>query len=393
MRVLVVPSWYPTEAEPLKGIFFKEQAEALSRHGVDVRVACVNFVSLRKFFSAKTRVGLIKTVENGLEVYRYNTFNFFPKPYSLSVRYYTHALKKAIKAATADGWRPRLFHVHSVLMAGFAVRTLSRRFNLPYILTEHSSIFGRRLFTRQHEQFITPALKESAALIAVSEGLKRDLGMFVATDSIQVIPNICPFDVKQRLTGPAFTQPPGAGDRFVFFSLAFLTKNKGMDLLIRAFHRRFKGDLQVTLRIGGDGEERANLERLIGELGLEQQVFLLGSLDRQAVMQAMRDCDCFVLASKYETFGVVLVEALSFGKPVIATKCGGPEGIVTAATGILVDVDNVEQLSSAMVRVKNNLADYNSETIQQYCRQTFSEEAIVRQLKAVYTTVDSSWRK
>lgn len=150
-----------------------------------------------------------------------------------------------------------------------------------------------------------------------------------------------------------------------------------MDILIKAFYNKFKGDMNVTLRIGGDGNEYINLKNLIRELGLESQVTLLGSLDRNEVAQEMANCTCFVLASRYETFGVVFIEALSFGKPIIATKCGGPEGIINNSNGILVNVDDIEGLSKAMLDIKNNINLYDSDSIKTYCKEKFSERAVI----------------
>ena len=70
---------------------------------------------------------------------------------------------------------------------------------------------------------------------------------------------------------------------------------------------------------------------------LEQRVRLLGALSREQARDELRGCDCFVLPSRHESFGVVLAEATACGRPVISTRCGGPESIVTKENGILVE--------------------------------------------------------
>lgn len=380
MKVLVVPSWYPTEENPLKGIFFKEQAEAMHKQGIDVRIAYVNFKSLKSIFNGKFKFGLTQSVENGILTYRYNTYNFLPIPYSLSVWYYTQVMKKTIDAAISDGWYPQIFHVHSAIMAGFAIRKLSKLYKVPYVITEHSSFYGRKLLGKQHIKFVKSALASSSAVIAVSESLKKDLSSFIDTKSIKVIPNICAFDSKKNINIKNNTNK----DKFTFFSLAMLTSNKGMNTLIRAFYKKFKGNINVTLRIGGFGEEFENLKQLINNLGLESQVKLLGSLSRDEVAVEMNNCSCFILASKYETFGIVYIEAFSFGKPVIATRCGGPESFVNNSNGLLVDVDDINGLSNAMVYLKNNINSYNKDSIKKYCKETFGEQAVINQIKKTY---------
>lgn len=81
----------------------------------------------------------------------------------------------------------------------------------------------------------------------------------------------------------------------------------------------------LLLEIGGDGPEKTKLEELVTKLGINKNIKFLGQLTRDEVKNKMNEeSSAFVLSSEYETFGVVVVEALALGKPVIATKCGGP---------------------------------------------------------------------
>ena len=104
------------------------------------------------------------------------------------------------------------------------------------------------------------------------------------------------------------------------------------------------------LVIAGAGEERKNLEKLIASLGLEKKVSLFGKANREEVRVLMQQANSFVLSSKIETFGVVLIEAMACGIPVVSTKCGGPNKIVDADTGVLCD-STVSGLSEAMLDV------------------------------------------
>lgn len=158
-------------------------------------------------------------------------------------------------------------------------------------------------------------------------------------------------------------------------------------MLIKAFAKAFKGNSSVKLKIGGDGEEKANLLELVRALNVEDQVFFLGQLTREQVKEEISSADAFVLSSKYETFGVVLIEALALGKPVIATKCGGPESIVTPEVGYLVENNSEEELSKAMLELIANKSKFNPENIRAYCLDNFSEEAVVAKLGKVYESV------
>jgi L-malate glycosyltransferase len=101
----------------------------------------------------------------------------------------------------------------------------------------------------------------------------------------------------------------------------------------------------------------------------------------------MRNCDFFVQPSLQETFGVVYIEAMACGKPVIATNAGGPEEIVSDETGILVPPEDVEALKEAINYMLDNHANYCSEKIAAYARERFSYETVGKLLDKVYESV------
>lgn len=101
----------------------------------------------------------------------------------------------------------------------------------------------------------------------------------------------------------------------------------------------------------------------------------------------MNKCDIFVLPSRYETFGVVYIEALASGKPVIATFNGGAEDIINEEVGVLVEIDNVNKLAQAMEKVRENYNKYNPESLRNYCTEKFSANVIIKKIINVYKKV------
>ena len=93
------------------------------------------------------------------------------------------------------------------------------------------------------------------------------------------------------------------------------------------------------------------------------------------VSDILRDHDALILSSDVETFGVVIVEAMTVGLPVIATKCGGPESIVVEKTGMLVESNDKNKLSAAMKHVVENYDNYDSNTIRQIAIKTYGDKA------------------
>jgi glycosyltransferase involved in cell wall biosynthesis len=101
----------------------------------------------------------------------------------------------------------------------------------------------------------------------------------------------------------------------------------------------------------------------------------------------MLAADAFVLSSRVETFGVVVVEALATGMPVIATRSGGPECIVTLDDGLLVGVGDVEGLGEAMVRLRDTVSRYDASDLKARCATRFGEAAFVSAVEGVYERV------
>ena len=159
-----------------------------------------------------------------------------------------------------------------------------------------------------------------------------------------------------------------------------------MEVLIEAFSLAFKNK-NAILRIGGDGSLRIKLQGMIKELGIENQIFLLGALSRERVSEEMKNCKCFVLASEHETFGVVYIEALACGKPVIGTYNGGADEIIKDYNGIIIEKRNVEKLRDALIKMKNEYKTYDENEISEKTILSYSEKILVEKLKGVYKEV------
>ncbi|MDU1411446.1 MAG: glycosyltransferase [Clostridium sp.] len=378
MKIFLLPSWYPSKEKPLDGIFFKEQAEALVKDDVEVVVINVVIKSLHDFGKEKNSGQLQCYTENGVKVYKYVTYNYFPKLTEFYLRYYGKTLYKVFNEVCKLEGNPDLVHIHSAIDVGIAYTKSKLKF--PYVITEHSTKYARNILNDTQKKYLKDVFQGAKDIMVVGTGLKREISKYVSENRIKIMynPVIMP-EIK--------IEKDESKDKFRFFSLGLLSNKKGMDALIKAYNK-YKKELESTeLYIGGNGEEYNNLKSLIESYNLQENVHLLGALNRDEVSYHMKNCDCFTLASRFETFGIVFVEAMYYGKPVIGTRTGGPDSFVNDSCGILVDIDDIDAIGSAMVKIKNSYDNYDAEEIKKYCERNFSEKVIVNKVKNIYSEV------
>ena len=139
----------------------------------------------------------------------------------------------------------------------------------------------------------------------------------------------------------------------------------------------------------GNGTERKRLESLISRHQLQQNIHLLGQKKQSEINALLGQADIFVLASRSETFGVVYIEAMACGLPVIATRCGGPEEFVNEKNGLLVPVDDVDALAAAIQHMYEHHQDYDRQAIADECQARFSSKVIATQLTEIFNQVIS----
>lgn len=378
MHVAVIPSWYPKTETDVDGIFFRLQAQALQRKGLKVGVIAPMFRYLRvhtkSIFTGP--YGIRKHNQGGLNTYAYDSMYFFPRfpVVDLDRIRWVRAGMKAFARYVRENGRPDIVHAHSMNYAGILAYEIYKTYGIPYVITEHSSTITRNLIRPHQWPIMRLAAEHSAARFAVSRDFSRLLKEKYGLEW-EYLPNVLGDNFARD-----FTFPDKGNQDYTFCTVSHLRHLKGHDLLLPAFAKALEKYPFLKLKIGGDGVEAANLRRLAQELGITHAVSFLGALTTDEVLDLMRQSDAFVLASRTETFGVVFIEALSQGLPVIATMCGGPQSIVTPENGILVLTENIPALTGALIEMYENRERFDHEKLRRDCLAEFSEEVIASSL-------------
>lgn len=258
------------------------------------------------------------------------------------------AAKKLLEEYRRRFGAPDLLHAHVALWPGVVASFLP----IPYVLTEHWNGYAEGLVQKWQVPLIRRAFHKAQVRLVVSSALAQHVKDIIGNLNIEVLPNA----VDTSFFAPPISRPPYPPLRLV--SVANLVKGKGLDTVIRAVGRLVQDGMDVVLDIGGDGPQRHELVDLVFKLGLEKRVNFLGALSGEGVRNAMQSAHLFVLPSEYETFGVVYVEALACGLPVIATANGGPQDFITPEVGLLVQPKDEVALAEAIARIWQNYANY-----------------------------------
>ena len=258
---------------------------------------------------------------------------------------------KLLRYAWRD--RPDLIITTHVNFAPVA-HWLQKLLKIPFLAIGH----GVEVWEIQSEP-VKRALVAANRLLAVSEYTRQRMAAAIGirADQIAVLPNT--FDPEKFLPAPKprfLLKRYGLhADQPVILTigrLASAERYKGYDQVLRAFavvRERFPTARYI---LGGRGPDRARVVTLIRELGLTECVTLAGYIPDHELSAHYNLCDVFAMPSKGEGFGIVFLEALACGKPIVAgNKDGSVDAVLNGDLGLLVDPDSIEEISSALVQI------------------------------------------
>jgi len=364
----------------MSGIFVEDQAVALAKT-YDVAVLHPRLIGYPELLSWRIGPRIQRKEGHGLRVYSEPVLSFVPHKSRLAYSIYYRKARQGFEKLLSTWGRPDVIHAHVVLPAGWTAVRLGQEFSIPVVLTEHSGPFSMHLKTDHSQRLVRETLSKVNRMIAVSPFLAKEIRTFHDGLEIEVIGNV----VRTDFFKPQENMTEGLPSRMRFLSIASLLKGKGFIYFLEAAQLlNQRGRISFEVMIGGEGPERDRLRRHMEGLDLSDQCNFFGQMSRSQVRDQMQRCDVFVLPSLQETFGVVLVEAMACGKPVIATRCGGPEFVVTEDTGFLVGVGDSTALADVMEKFITHAIRFNPASIRQSICERFGENTFLEKISDIY---------
>ncbi len=380
MNIVILPSWFRLKSNRTKGSFFLEQAVAVAKQGHHVTLIDAQIIPSRVYLRSERDLGIKHYTENGIELYEYKTGGFLTgRSAALTVRLYQRkverVLKEILKTRKVD-----VLHAHSFYPAGIAAVALGKKYQIPVVLTEHCTGLILGWMGKDTYPYVKPTFDAADATVCVTNYFSQYL--YEHYDLVQkpmVIGNVL---------NPLFRYADMPNnDVFTFVTVAFHAPKKRTAHIISAVAELKREKIPVKVHIVGEGPLYLELQQQAKDLAVEDCLEFHGNQPRERVYELLKRSNAMVHAAIAETFGVVYIEAMATGRPVVSAENGGSLELINEKNGVLAAPDDPHALAEAM---KKMIAKYNSfdlKAISGVAISEFSEESIGKAYVDLYKKV------
>jgi N-acetyl-alpha-D-glucosaminyl L-malate synthase BshA len=337
MKIAIV--CYPTFGG--SGVVATELGIALAEHGHEI-----HFITYKQ----PVRLQLLHNNVHYHEVSVPNYPLFHYQPYELALS------SKLVNMAKLH--EIEIVHVHYAIphaYAGYMAKQMLAQEGIfiPMVTTLHGTditLVGSHPF---YKPAVTFSINNSDAVTSVSQSLKDDtLRLFNIKKEIEVVPNFIDTKKYENLYSDCERELIASNNEKIITHISNIRKVKRVDDVIEIFDRIQK-KLPAKLVIVGDGPEKESLENLCKKKGIDEKVLFVGN--SHEVDKILCFSDLFILPSEHESFGLVALEAMVCGVPVISSNAGGlPEVNIHGESGYLSDVGNVDEMAENALKILEN---------------------------------------
>ncbi len=381
MKLFIIPSWYPTKLYPKSGSFFRERAQIL--HQSEFKIHVINS-TIHPLQDIVKQSKILKNSTEFIDKFGFSTLqieaiNTAPKyengAFSQQKKNWNNLFQNAIEKYDV----PDYVLIYSSIWAGVSLVETLQEMNIPMGVSEHMKEFILpNGFTKKQLDGIQRCYNHASFIAATSKPLLEK--MKSQFPDFQTKMTLIPNPVDTNLFKSNNNKPKKAITPFHFIACGLFRHEKEFPNLINAFSQVAKTN-DCLLTLVGEGQQENLLRKLVEKLNLEKRVTFSGYLPPIKLVEEMTKSHALVLSSSVETFGMVIVEAMACGLPVVATRCGGPEFTIHEKTGILVEPNNVNSLANGMVKMIIQYSNFDSNEIRNYTIEKFSTIAYANSIK------------
>lgn len=308
------------------------------------------------------------------------------------------ALNWALDDLRGDGFD--LVHIHTPFIAHYAGVRFAKRAGIPCVATYHTffeeylhhyvPVLPRRFGRLIAKAFTRSQCRDVSGLIAPSEPMRDVLLAYGVTTPIHVLPTGLPEDRFKLGNGARFRAEQGLPlDRPLVTYVGRVAHEKNIEFLVNVFAEVRRTLPNALLVIAGEGPAREPLKQLVARTGLSDSVRFVGYLDRNtALLDCYAAADVFVFASRTETQGLVLLEAMAQGTPVVSTAELGTKFVLKPGCGALVVPERKAEFAAAVAKVLQDKALHDELRVRgRAYAQTWSSRVLAQRLADIYRAI------
>ncbi len=369
MKILFLTPWYPDDKNANHGIFIRDQAVALQRVSeVIVVSAKVDYADFNLFSYRVSECNFRNVTEYHISIKR-------SLPVFNQLVLFFIVTRETLRIARR--FLPDIIHGNIGYPGAFWAFLVSRIIRRPYVITEHTSRFTANFRSYLHKSLTLFSLRKAGAVISVSTHSAAEVARYINRQPV-VIPNIIDFE--------KFPEVSGISNRI--WQIGFIgnlnTNTKGLDILLRALAEI---QFEFRLHIGGTGKLLEEYKSLAKELKIDHKSIFYEFVPHTQVHDFMKRLHFFVSASRFESFGMVMVEAMACGLPVVAAASGGPSDFINASNGILVQKENPSALRLGIETMIRNYNTYDPGLIRSFALANYSAKNFIEKINKVYNSI------
>lgn len=348
LNILVFASWFPSDNYN-HGTFVFDNVRALSK---------LNKITVLYFEEGSSKTIKVKTetIDN-IIIYRI----FYPINKKRISRLFSLFKAYLNVSKDLDNRSFDIIHLNVFFPLGILAAYHSMCFKIPLLTTLHWSYLGEKLNHKLkmfHKLILYLVMKQSSEVVAVSDDLSNQILKLGYKRKINVIPNVLNFsEFKQR-------KAYNLGEKFIVMHVSSLNERKRPDLLFDSFRKFNKVVTNSELRVIGYYNKH-EIEKQYSINSEKDNITLVGNISDVELEKQYESCHCFIITSEYETFSIVIAEALSKGLPVVTSLCGGISEWISENEGFVVEELNSELFSKALCSVREKYQCYYFSKIHQ----------------------------
>jgi glycosyltransferase involved in cell wall biosynthesis len=366
----MITKWYPNSEDPQLGVFIQKHARAIALENSVSVLYAYGLPNQKEKFNLTFAQN--SNVAEYLCYYKKNTGVF---SFVINGMRYFRSILIAYKKAKHDKATFDLVHAYILLRTALIGKYLSLINKIPLVISEQWSGYatGKYNLRSAFNKWLTRYFcKSSAGLSMVSYFLQSKMHEHGLINSNET--------VTSNVISKTFSSSKNESEKINVLLVADLVDEiKNISSVIKAAAKARDEGHRFVIRIVGQGPDQSNLLKLAETLNVvNSTVIFEGLKTNEEVYEYLRQCDFLIMNSRFETFSLICVEAMSCSKPVLATKCGGPEEFINDSNGILIPVDDDIELFNQFLFMLKNFKRFNQEAIRKSVEARFSEKLVAK---------------